>query len=87
MQIHPSFNRRCNLKRGTKSANFVKIAQGIRVYIPRFSKMFSFGALYTYLCTDGDEIWHSSVPNFTPSVPRVTDSSLLGEKTSKLPPE
>jgi len=62
------------MKRGTNSANFVKLAQGIRpqlgVYILKFGKIsvkFSVLGSYTlYCCSDRSEIWRgvdSSAPN------------------------
>jgi len=58
------------VKRDTNSANFVKIAQGIRplrgIYIPHFDqisvKISVLGVLYPYRCTDGGEIWHGGGP-------------------------
>jgi len=50
------------MERGTKAANFVKIAQGIayaragRLYseiLKKISKLFSFGVLWHYCCTAG----------------------------------
>jgi len=52
-------------KHTTKTANFVKIAQGIRLYWAlvfwNLLKFSVFGALYPCLCTDGGEIWHGEV--------------------------
>lgn len=51
--------------------NFVKIVQGIRpaVYIPKICKILvkfsDFGVLYLYLYTNGGEIWHAGVEQWS----------------------
>ena len=53
----------------------------ILTFVQIVVKFSVFWVLYPYCCTDGDEIWHSSVPNFTQSVQHV---AVAKRKTSKL---
>jgi len=72
----------------------MKIAQGVcpcgapqwGIYIPHFDqisvKISVLGVLYPNRCTDGGEIWHGAMPNFTSSVQRVAPA---GRKSSNRP--